>query len=191
MKTVKKVRKVIKKKPEKVLLYMYLLIFFLFALIIRDAYGQIDALSAEVNSLKTENVKYLVSIDNRRLEEALERRESDYSKGEKKKGYVEYYEVSKEEFLEKEEEAKRMADKKTFCLSDGGEWKRVGDQGVYQCVRSFTDGGDICAKSRDCEGNCIFNSPDEEPFCQYDDNPFGCFSTVEEFAVVQNIICRD
>lgn len=81
---------------------------------------------------------------------------------------------------------------KENCEKEGGEWQRAGSVDLYQCVHPFSDGGKSCQNSNDCNGDCIVRDPkNPQAFCQYDDNPFGCYSTVEDFRHDQAILCRD
>ena len=66
-----------------------------------------------------------------------------------------------------------------WCMAGGGEWyeNEAGDQ---LCVMPYADGGEPCDSSDECQGFCVIEDPDQtEGFCQYDDNPFGCYSSIE------------
>ena len=45
--------------------------------------------------------------------------------------------------------------KKLDCKNSGGEWKPVGKLGLPSCVYKYSDAGQVCEKSRECQGNCI------------------------------------
>lgn len=74
------------------------------------------------------------------------------------------------------------ADRNT-CLKTGGIVERAGLLGAERCTRPYSDAGQVCSDSAQCEGQCRTTS--DVPFgspvtgiCQPSDNPFGCFAEV-------------
>ena len=73
------------------------------------------------------------------------------------------------------------------CNTKGGVWKRVGLGQFYACVIAMPDAGKSCTDSSQCEGRCLTGAggmPDEgnkqvTGSCQATNQPFGCFSEVE------------
>lgn len=41
------------------------------------------------------------------------------------------------------------------CVSQGGDWKRLGLLGLWQCERPWPDAGRVCRDSSDCQGECL------------------------------------
>ncbi|MEM7679272.1 MAG: hypothetical protein AAF449_25130, partial [Myxococcota bacterium] len=69
------------------------------------------------------------------------------------------------------------------CEQAGGRVERAGILGAERCTRPYSDAGQICTDSGQCQGQCR-TSPDvpvgtpTTGVCQADDNPFGCFAEV-------------
>ncbi|MEO1554695.1 MAG: hypothetical protein AAFR82_12265, partial [Pseudomonadota bacterium] len=69
------------------------------------------------------------------------------------------------------------------CLKTGGIVERAGLLGAERCTRPFSDAGQVCSDSSQCQGACRTtpNVPAGSPvtgICQPSDNPFGCFAEV-------------
>ncbi len=78
------------------------------------------------------------------------------------------------------------------CTGSGGEWKRAGLAGNFLCVYTYSDGGESCDSSDECVGPCIVTSVENpEPSCKNDDNPFGCYNTIENYRETGTIFCAD
>lgn len=76
-----------------------------------------------------------------------------------------------------------------LCVAGGGNMKRVGDRGIFQCVHTYSDAGKACLSSNECLGDCIVSTANSfQGVCKSDDNPFGCFTTVEKGGP---LVCRD
>ncbi|NNC38824.1 MAG: hypothetical protein EX271_04405 [Acidimicrobiales bacterium] len=70
------------------------------------------------------------------------------------------------------------------CLASGGRVERAGILGAERCTLSYSDGGQICMDSSQCQGKCVAelagaNQTSASGVCQRTDNPFGCFAFVE------------
>jgi hypothetical protein len=77
-----------------------------------------------------------------------------------------------------------------ICESERGSWRRAGLAGEFHCIRPYADGGSACVSSSGCTGRCLKDS--EEPaYCEYDDNPFGCFTTIEDYESGVGGLCVD
>lgn len=64
--------------------------------------------------------------------------------------------------------------------------------GSYRCIHSFNDGLKSCKASTDCKGGCIVeDQTDPVAFCKPDDNPFGCYATIEDWNKSHVLLCRD
>jgi hypothetical protein len=77
------------------------------------------------------------------------------------------------------------------CKASGGKWMQVGLRQTYQCVHTYSDGGKRCGASSECSGACIASGPGTQATCQRDDNPFGCFATIEAIKAGKPVMCRD
>jgi len=78
------------------------------------------------------------------------------------------------------------------CIESGGEWRSAGMIGNFICIQSYSDGGKECNSSSECQGKCVVaDAENPEPYCTSDNDPFGCFSTIEEFNENGAIVCRD
>lgn len=77
------------------------------------------------------------------------------------------------------------------CASEGGRWEVSGLLGEFWCIHTFPDGGKACENSDECEGDCVIGFPDGAGHCKKDDNPFGCYATIEAFTNGGGILCRD
>jgi len=73
------------------------------------------------------------------------------------------------------------------CPIDGGDWMLVGMAQSPACIYPFSDGGESCRSSDECEGGClIYDLPSagqpmpEVGVCRYDTNGFGCYAIIED-----------
>lgn len=46
------------------------------------------------------------------------------------------------------------------CRAEGGTVVRDGEGSFQVCHKTFTDGGKICRKASDCQGNCVIDGAD-------------------------------
>ena len=76
------------------------------------------------------------------------------------------------------------------CVSTDGEWIRAGLAQQFRCVHEHSDGGKDCNSSDECEGLCIVKDSNSPAYCKHNDNPFGCYATVEDVET-QGILCID
>lgn len=71
------------------------------------------------------------------------------------------------------------------CLTQGGDWRRVGLAQRYACVLSAPDAGRPCRDKSDCRFGCEYFGPPTTSGalvwgqCAADNLPFGCRSWVE------------
>lgn len=73
------------------------------------------------------------------------------------------------------------------CAARGGELRRVGRMGSWQCITPFADAGRPCTDGSQCAGDCRLPDAARTPLpdeavagvCQADSSRFGCFTTVE------------
>ncbi|CAM3850925.1 hypothetical protein [Litorimonas haliclonae] len=75
------------------------------------------------------------------------------------------------------------AEDRAMCVSQGGFVERAGIIGAERCTMTYSDGGNICIDSSNCQGKCVadVNAGDTGAVsgqCQKTDNPFGCYSEV-------------
>ena len=78
------------------------------------------------------------------------------------------------------------------CMRLGGEWSKGGLAQTYTCVRSYSDGGKQCGTSNDCLGDCVVtNYKNPDPHCDYDDSPYGCKASIEDFKKTGSLLCTD
>jgi hypothetical protein len=84
------------------------------------------------------------------------------------------------------------------CEAKGGAVVQAGRLGIYRCITPFADAGEICRDGDDCFGRCLMTG-DADPAaspgtqsgqCERDDNPFGCFTEIEDGSISQ-AICVD
>ena len=80
-------------------------------------------------------------------------------------------------------QADRLSVKERFeCRKDGGFIERAGMLGAERCTQRFSDGGNVCLDSRDCQGKCMTTTDagkqNVSGKCQMTDNPFGCRAEV-------------
>lgn len=78
-------------------------------------------------------------------------------------------------------DTKLSAVDRAVCLSKGGFVERAGLLGAERCTLRYSDGGNICIDSSNCQGKCLteVNAKDVvSGQCQKTDNPFGCHSEV-------------
>lgn len=83
------------------------------------------------------------------------------------------------------------------CEAAGGYVERRGRRNAELCVTPFPDAGQACSDGSQCEGDCIFEGNAQQQsgenivgICQRDDALFGCFSTVENGAILRGL-CVD
>ena len=83
-----------------------------------------------------------------------------------------------------------ISDDEVSCKATGGEWLRVGLAQQFRCIRKYTDGGKPCNSSNECLGSCL---PTDygKGYCKYDDNNFGCHTTIEDFKAGIPALCVD
>jgi len=79
--------------------------------------------------------------------------------------------------------SKLSAVERAVCLSKNGVVERAGLLGSERCTLSYTDGGNICIDSSNCQGKCLTTVNKKgtgaiSGQCQKTDNPFGCHSEV-------------
>ena len=75
------------------------------------------------------------------------------------------------------------AEDRAMCVSQGGFVERAGILGAERCTMTYSDGGNICIDSSNCQGKCVTgvgggDSNAVSGQCQKTDNPFGCYSEV-------------
>jgi len=88
------------------------------------------------------------------------------------------------------------------CEASGGEIRGVCMFGIPDCVIPYSDAGDSCSDSSECEGRCVFDQStinyDESPvvgqeskgICTADSDTCGCWWEIED-GVVQQGLCAD
>ena len=81
------------------------------------------------------------------------------------------------------------------CTDIGGSYLPVCESGTRMCIKEFSDSGKLCVSSMQCEGECRLPwNVNKGLFvmgqCQNNNNPCGCWSSVE-FGIVLRGICRD
>lgn len=82
-----------------------------------------------------------------------------------------------------DQEGKMSAIERTQCLTKGGFIERAGLLGYERCTMRYSDGGNICIDSSNCEGKCLATPQDAQTntvsgLCQKTDSPFGCYAEV-------------
>jgi putative hemolysin len=75
------------------------------------------------------------------------------------------------------------AEDRAMCVSQGGFVERAGILGAERCTMTYSDGGNICIDSSNCQGKCVTGVGGEDSNavngqCQKTNNPFGCYSEV-------------
>ena len=57
----------------------------------------------------------------------------------------------------------------------------------------YSDGGNICDSSEECEGNCIVKLDDiSKVYCEYSNGTRGCYATIESYRINESLfICAD
>lgn len=81
-----------------------------------------------------------------------------------------------------------LEDATADCAVRGGRMQPVGRMQTIQCVAPYADAGKRCTDSDQCAGQCRVPDGAARPAqgaavvgrCQADDNPFGCFTRVED-----------
>jgi hypothetical protein len=90
-------------------------------------------------------------------------------------------------------------EQKAECDALGGTYKPAGMLGHFRCNIPYSDGGQACTNSSDCEGKCLasedtrFDPKYEKRTsgkCQMTDNPFGCNAEIRD-GKVQPALCVD
>ena len=84
------------------------------------------------------------------------------------------------------------------CEAAGGVVQQAGRLGWQLCVQSFPDAGQACRGSEDCLGECrlaetagsVETGTPAKGICQASDEPFGCYTRVEDGKATQ-AICVD
>ena len=82
------------------------------------------------------------------------------------------------------------------CTFRGGEYTTGGLLDAEYCLYTYSDGGKPCSSSTECEGNCILpeqvslNNNPVIGVCKSDNDPYGCYSSVEDGSVLGEI-CTD
>lgn len=79
------------------------------------------------------------------------------------------------------------------CKDDGGSWIRGrGADRSYLCLKAYSDAGQPCANSDECQGKCLGRLNEEteeyEGYCQKNNNPFGCFVEMKK-GEAQDEVC--
>jgi len=82
-----------------------------------------------------------------------------------------------------DQEGKMSAIERTQCLTKGGFVERAGLLGYERCTMRYSDGGNICIDSSNCDGKCLATPQDAQTnavsgLCQKTDSPFGCYAEV-------------
>ena len=77
------------------------------------------------------------------------------------------------------------------CEQYGHSWKQVGKAQIFTCIEEYSDGGESCESSTDCQGKCIQRSVDGPATCEQSSNVFGCRNSVENIAAGEGILCID
>lgn len=75
------------------------------------------------------------------------------------------------------------ASERLACEREGGVVERAGMLGAERCTRAFSDAGQVCSDSAQCQGQCriplnVAPGTPTTGVCQANDNPFGCFAEV-------------
>ncbi len=78
---------------------------------------------------------------------------------------------------------KMSVENKALCKAKGGFVERAGMLGFERCTMRYSDGGNICIDSSNCEGKCLATVEGAQNKavsgqCQATDNPFGCYAEV-------------
>jgi hypothetical protein len=76
---------------------------------------------------------------------------------------------------EPEPEAPKSAEQ-LLCEKTGGQWAVAGKTGANLCVTPTRDGGKVCHKKGDCQGQCLARSGTCAPFSPL----FGCNEILEK-----------
>ena len=101
--------------------------------------------------------------------------------------------------LEEIREESRAKIDQVACEEQGGVVRQEGLLGLYRCVLSYSDAGEICTGTDDCEGRCLgddsvtdYQAPagQAKGLCEADDSPFGCYAVIED-GIVTPAICVD
>lgn len=84
-----------------------------------------------------------------------------------------------------------IPENKEGCEAKSGKWGKIGFDSKKQCNLPTSDGGKECLNSKECEGNCIAESPkDKNGKCTFWKITVGCFYPVEK-GIVKDILCTD
>ncbi len=89
----------------------------------------------------------------------------------------------------------RLTIKERFeCRKKGGFVERAGRLGAERCTIRYSDGGNVCLDSQDCQGKCQTKANSSKKTvsgkCQMTDNPFGCRAEVVN-GEAEPMICVD
>jgi hypothetical protein len=84
------------------------------------------------------------------------------------------------------------------CEAAGGEVRQAGMLGWQHCIQTYPDAGQACRGSEDCLGQCRLDGTagaveagaPADGICQGSDEPFGCYTRVENGRATQTI-CVD
>lgn len=66
-----------------------------------------------------------------------------------------------EEAAQNEMTAQKVIKDEKSCKAEGGDWRRVGQLGIFSCVLKANDAGKSCTDASQCEYNCIAKEGDE------------------------------
>lgn len=69
-----------------------------------------------------------------------------------------------------------VATNSAICADIGGTWRRDGLMGAYHCFEIYSDAGQSCTDSAQCDGECrVTGHTETVGQCQADSGPFGCY----------------
>lgn len=78
------------------------------------------------------------------------------------------------------------------CTAKGGDYARRGMLGRYSCAVPFADAGKVCTKASDCLGQCrVEDNEATTGTCQKTNDPFGCYTYLDEETGQPVGICVD
>ncbi len=61
------------------------------------------------------------------------------------------------------------------CVSNGGDWAQGGLLGLYQCFPHYSDAGQACSASSQCEGLCMADT--KQCAASFE---FGCYGYLDD-----------
>ena len=82
------------------------------------------------------------------------------------------------------------------CAAQGGVVRKVCMRGIPRCVVPYSDAGKQCRDSDECQGRCLIDGKAGQVgapavgYCQKEDDPCGCFTTVED-GKISSGLCVD